>query len=164
MSWVNILWLQGTYLKSLSDKKYLPSLMIGKARLHIRQLIIVVLMLLALVSQALASAIVPCAMNMTAAMPTPIVMSNALTPSIKVAASVADSGVTVQAYCHENESQMSAEAQCHCELGSCVSAALNMALPVLISLSQGVQPTFILPSQVKPQYRASLYRPPISII
>jgi hypothetical protein len=50
---------------------------------------------------------------------------------------------------------------CHCPVGSCLSVALTMAMPTLKSEVSLVNSATMFTSALMPQYRSSLYRPPI---
>lgn len=50
---------------------------------------------------------------------------------------------------------------CHCPVGSCLSVALTMAMPTLKSEVNLVNAATMFTSALMPQYRSSLYRPPI---
>ncbi|MDD8060386.1 MULTISPECIES: hypothetical protein [Shewanella] len=50
---------------------------------------------------------------------------------------------------------------CHCPVGSCLSVALTMAMPTLKSEVSLVNAATMFTSALMPQYRSSLYRPPI---
>ena len=50
---------------------------------------------------------------------------------------------------------------CHCPIGSCLSVALTMAMPTLKSEVNLVNAATMFTSALMPQYRSSLYRPPI---
>jgi hypothetical protein len=50
---------------------------------------------------------------------------------------------------------------CHCPVGSCLSVALTMAMPTLKSEVTLFNSTAVLTLALMPQYRSSVYRPPI---
>ncbi|WP_351122856.1 hypothetical protein [Shewanella sp. T24-MNA-CIBAN-0130] len=50
---------------------------------------------------------------------------------------------------------------CHCTVGSCLSVGLMMAMPTLKSEVNLFNSTAMFTSELMPQYRSSLYRPPI---
>jgi multisubunit Na+/H+ antiporter MnhC subunit len=61
----------------------------------------------------------------------------------------------------DNESDNCCAQTCHCPVGSCLSVALTMAMPTLKSEVSLVNSATMLTSALMPQYRSSLYRPPI---
>jgi len=50
---------------------------------------------------------------------------------------------------------------CHCPVGSCLSVGLTMAMPTLKSAGSLFNSATMFTSALMPQYRTSLYRPPI---
>lgn len=146
-------------------------LTVGKLNLYIRQSIIVTLMLLTFVSQTFAAAILPCTVQITSCMPvnesvtgTSMKMHELTTSAHTSSNLLFVKHLSSADVPNINGHDECCHVQCYCEQGSCVSIALNMALPVLISLPQGVQPSSILSLHVKIQYLASLYRPPITTL
>jgi hypothetical protein len=117
--------------------------------------LIMMFVLLTFVGQTFASVILPCFMPMTT------------------------SNITVdkdnRSACHDTNMQMSmttaqsndamsddcCDQTCYCPVGSCLSVALTMVMPTLKSEVSLFNAATMFTSALMPQYRSSLYRPPI---
>jgi hypothetical protein len=121
--------------------------------------ITLMLILLTFVSQAFASVILPCAMEMQ----TTQGLSHSPVPGKHDACDSSKERLsqTSQVDGHPNSHADCCDSQCHCPMGSCLSVALSMSY---VSLASEIQASCLMPESVAsllPQHKLSLYRPPI---
>ncbi|MFV0595674.1 CopL family metal-binding regulatory protein [Shewanella sp.] len=128
--------------------------------MSIRQLIIVCV-LLTFVGQAFASVILPCPMEMktvhTADGTKTSQASQQKNTCHHSTITNKDMGKDVTDKSHSD----CCDSQCSCPMGSCLSVALTMKQLELEGNIQATEFTQILVVSVLPQYKSSLYRPPI---
>jgi hypothetical protein len=114
--------------------------------------LIMMFVLLTFVGQTFASVILPGNMP----------MSSMTTSNMPVDNGNACHDVSMQvAMTSDNADDDCCAQACHCTVGSCLSVGLTMAMPTLKSYVNLFNSTAMFTSALMPQYRSSLYRPPI---
>jgi len=116
--------------------------------------LIMMFVLLTFVGQTFASVILPCFMPMT---------TSNMTVDKSNGSACHDTHLQMSriAESNDNMSDDCCDQTCYCPVGSCLSVALTMAMPTLKSEVSLVNAATMFTSAPMPQYRSSLYRPPI---